>query len=158
MAFPSFLDPRSSLSDHLPPVVLCPRSPSAKRRTLPRPRKNPWVTHPGHKTEGHMPLTACFLLPSYLTVRSSNLKSPFPKVKVQWHNSQGPLQKSRLHKTTFTKGQITFFVRYGIFTFQMQGDRLLQGEDTEGRSREVVSRERYDRTQGLHDTSWNCDI
>lgn len=125
MAFPSFLDPRSSLSDHLPPVVLCPRSPSAKRRTLPRPRKNPWVTHPGHKTEGHMPLTACFLLPSYLTVRSSNLKSPFPKVKVQWHNSQGPLQKSRLHKTTFKKGQITFFVRYGIFTFQMQGDRLL---------------------------------
>lgn len=69
------------------------------------------------------------LIPPYVTGRSSNLKSPFPKEEVQCHNSKGPLQKPRLHKITLKKWHITFFVRYGIFNFQMQGDRLLPGED-----------------------------
>lgn len=123
MAFRSFRDPRTPLSDHLPPL----------------PRQQSGGPSRGHEEPlGYLPrsqnlrahgLYSLLLIPPYITVRSSNLKSPFPKEGAQCHNSKGPLQKPRLHKITFKKWHITFFVRYGIFNFQMQGHRLLPGED-----------------------------
>lgn len=112
-----------------PSLTISLHCPISKVEDPPEVTKEPLGYLPRSQNLTARGLYSLLLIPPYITVRSSNLKSPFPKEGVQCHNSKGPLRKPWLHKITFKKWHITFFVRYGIFYFQMQGHRLLPGED-----------------------------